>query len=181
MTRIVANLDDVTRDAVIVTDGQVTGEDAILRDLARETGNAPPRIFTVGIDRAVNAGFLRRLAEFGRGNCELVESEDRLDEAMDRIHRLIGAPGLTSVRLTPAGFDWASDSLPPGRVPDLFADRPVPVYGRHPFGDASIRLRVEATDATGAAWADEVVARPESSGMLTSMWGRAKVRDLEGE
>lgn len=69
---------------VIVTDGQVTGEDAILRKLSKNA----PRIFTVGIDRAVNAGFLRRLADIGRGSCELVESENRLDEAMDRVSTL---------------------------------------------------------------------------------------------
>jgi Ca-activated chloride channel family protein len=159
---------------VVVTDGQVAGEDAILRKLSK---NDTPRIFSVGIDRAVNAGFLRRLADIGRGSCELVESEGRLDEAMDRIHRLIGTPVLTNVRLKPVDFDWVSDSLSP--IPDLFTDRPVTVYGRHTSSDTSIRLLVEATDTGGKAWADEVAARMAPAKMLTSMWGRAKVRELE--
>ncbi|MFC5946521.1 VWA domain-containing protein, partial [Micromonospora harpali] len=67
------------RVLVVVTDGQVGNEDQILKRLdARLRG---VRVHTVGIDRAVNAGFLGRLAGLGGGRCELVESEDRLDEA----------------------------------------------------------------------------------------------------
>ena len=72
---------------LLVTDGQVGNEDQILAELGRSLGRA--RVFTVGIDQAVNAGFLRRLAAAGGGRCELVESEDRLDEAMGAIHRRI--------------------------------------------------------------------------------------------
>lgn len=75
------------RDAVLVlvTDGQVAQEDVVLRSLRPHVDRI--RIFTVGIDQAVNAGFLNPLADVGGGRCELVESEDALDEAMTRIHR----------------------------------------------------------------------------------------------
>ena len=109
----------------------MTGEDAILRTLGRLGQQSLPRIFTVGIDRAVNAGFLRKLADFGQGDCELVESEDRLDEAMDRIHRLIGTPLLTQVRVEAIDGELVADSLAPGRVPDLYVDRPLTIFGRH--------------------------------------------------
>ena len=69
--------DDRTRVVVLVTDGQVGNEDHILRELAPSLKNV--RVFTLGIDQAVNAAFLRRLAAAGGGLCELVESEDRLD------------------------------------------------------------------------------------------------------
>jgi Ca-activated chloride channel family protein len=72
---------------VLVTDGQVTGEDHLLRALAPVVGRT--RIYCVGIDRAVNAGFLDRLAQLGSGRSELVESEERLDEAMARLARTI--------------------------------------------------------------------------------------------
>ena len=47
----------------------------------------------LSLDQAVNEGFLKRLACLGGGCCELVESEDRLDAVMDRVHRRIGTPG----------------------------------------------------------------------------------------
>src|SRR5262249_46726636 len=85
-------LGDSGRDRVLVliTDGQVGNEDQILAGLTPALGGV--RVHTVGIDRAVNAGFLGRLAAIGLGRCELVESEDRLDEAMEHIHHRIGAP-----------------------------------------------------------------------------------------
>ena len=166
---------------VFITDGQVTGEDAILRTLGQLGQQSLPRIFTVGIDRAVNAGFLRKLADFGQGDCELVESEDRLDEAMDRIHRLIGTPLLTQVRVEAVDGELVDDSLAPSRMPDLFVDRPLTVFGRHRTNHDSIRLRVQGLDAAGRPWQQEVTGRAAPANLLVSMWGRAKVRDLEDE
>lgn len=180
----VRKFDDPARDRVlvIVTDGQVTGEDAVLRELTQLAGAKLPRIFTVGVDQAVNAGFLQRLADVGHGACELVESEERLDAAMDRIHRLIAAPLLTDVRLEPMNFDGLEKSLAPQRIGDLFADRPITVFGRHWVSDAPLRLRIHGTDATGNPWACEVVGRAAGSeAMLLNLWGRAKVRDLEDQ
>jgi len=166
---------------VLITDGQVTGEDAILRSLGRFGQESLPRIFTVGIDRAVNAGFLRKLADLGQGDCELVESEDRLDEAMDRIHRLIGTPLLTQVRVEAIDGELVAGSLTPERVPDLYVDRPLTVFGRHREQRDSIRVRVRALDAAGRPWQQEVAGRSAPANLLHSVWGRAKVRDLEDE
>ena len=111
------------------------------------------RVFTLGIDRAVNEAFLRRLAELGRGACELVESEDRLDEVMAAIHRQIGTPLLTGLALEPEGFAIEPDSLVPDRLPDLFAGAPLLVLGRF-RGHAVGRLAVRARDAAGPAWSE---------------------------
>ena len=64
-------------------------------------------------------------------------------------------------------------------MPDLYVDRPVTIFGRHRAAGGSIRLRVRALDAAGQPWQQEV--RASGPAMLTSMWGRAKVRDLEDE
>jgi Ca-activated chloride channel family protein len=103
---------------VLVTDGQVGNEDQILRLLAPRLGGV--RVYTVGVDTAVNEGFLRRLAGLGGGACELVESEDRLDEVMDRVHRRIGTPVLTDLELEPAGLEIDPESLAPRRLPARF-------------------------------------------------------------
>jgi Ca-activated chloride channel family protein len=167
------------RIVVLVTDGQVAGEDAVLRQLKRLAGSAIPRIHTVGIDQAVNAGFLQRLADLGRGGCDLVESEDRLDEAMDRIHRALGSPVLTDLRIEGVGCEWIAESLAPSRLPDLFADRPVTIYGRVNGDASSLRLGIHARDAAGHPWGQEVSARAGAADILAGCWGRAKVRELE--
>src|SRR5262249_49912572 len=141
------------RVLVLITDGQVGNEDQILHALAPRLGGV--RVFCLGIDRAVNAAFLNRLAGLGGGGCELVESEDRLDEVMEAIHRRIAQPVLTRLRLEPAGLTFDPDSLVPGRLPDVFPGAPVLVLGRyHGFPDGGIAL--QGADAAGQAWTTTV-------------------------
>ena len=89
------------------------------------------RVFTLGIDQAVNAAFLKRLADLGGGTSELVESEERLDDVMDRVHRHIGTPVLTGLRLEPAGLCLHSGQrdavAPAGPVRGDAADDPGPL------------------------------------------------------
>ena len=167
------------RILVLVTDGQVAGEDAVIKALRKSAGSTMPRIYTLGIDRAVNAGFLRKLADLGGGTCDLVESEDRLDAAMDHIHRAIGAPALTQLQLETVGGTLVADSLAPSRLPDLFVDRPVTIFGRFEGDVSSLRLAIKGLDASGNAWAHQVIAREQPADTLRSLWGRAKVRELE--
>jgi Ca-activated chloride channel homolog len=161
---------------VLVTDGQVGNEDQVLRLLAPRLGGV--RVYTVGVDSAVNEGFLRRLAGLGGGACELVESEDRLDEVMDRVHRRIGAPVLTDLELEPAGLDVDLGSLAPRRLPALFAGSPLVVSGRfagRPDGAVVARGR----DAAGQPWSATVPVSGGDPAALAPTWARARLRDLE--
>ncbi len=167
------------RVIILITDGQVAGEDSLLKTLAATAGGRPPRIYTVGIDQAVNAGFLRRLAELSRGACELVESEERLDAVMDHLHRLTSAPVLRDVRLEPIGWQWQDDTLVPSGAFDVFVDRPVTVFGRHVASAGDLRLRVTGLDSAGRPWRQEVCGAATAGELLTNLWGRAHVRELE--
>ncbi|GAA3195274.1 VIT domain-containing protein [Nonomuraea roseoviolacea] len=176
------------RVLVLVTDGQVGNEDQILE----QAGGAlsAMRVHAVGIDRAVNAGFLGRLAGLGAGRCELVESEDRLDAAMEQIHRRIGAPLVTDLALK--GLDTE-----PGTVTHLgsiFPGVPLRAYGRlrrvepgdvepgdvepgdvEP-GDATVTVRGLAA---GEPWERQVTATAVDNPALRAVWARAHLRALE--
>ncbi len=106
---------DRERVIVLVTDGQVGNEDHILREMSAQLRGV--RMFALGIDQAVNAAFLRRLASAGGGLCELVESEDRLDDVMAKVHRRIGTPVATELRMFGAGFELEASSVAPSRLP----------------------------------------------------------------
>jgi Ca-activated chloride channel homolog len=164
------------RVLVLVTDGQVGNEDQILRLLAPRLAGV--RVYTVGVDTAVNEGFLKRLAGLGGGACELVESEDRLDAVMDRVHRRIGAPVVTDLRLEPSGLDADLDSIAPHRLPALFAGAPLVVCGRY-RGEPAGALTVRGRDAAGQPWSARVPAAVAATPALTTTWARAHLRDLE--
>jgi Ca-activated chloride channel homolog len=164
------------RVLVLVTDGQVGNEDQILqRTGARLAGI---RVHVVGIDQAVNAGFLSRLAAAGRGRCELVESEDRLDEAAARIHRRIGAPLVTGLALAGDGVAVVPGTVAPSLLPDLFPGVPVTVTGRwhgHPGGTVTVR----GTGADGTPFESKIAAAAGGNPASTAAWARAHLRDLE--
>ncbi len=164
------------RVLVLVTDGQVGNEDEILQRIAARLAGI--RVHVVGIDQAVNAGFLSRLAGIGRGRCELVESEDRLDEAAARIHRRIGAPLVTGLALAADGVAVVSGTVAPGLLPDLFPGVPVTVTGRwrgHP--DGTVTVTGAGTD--GTPFEAKVTAVTGGNPASTAAWARAHLRDLE--
>jgi Ca-activated chloride channel family protein len=161
---------------VLVTDGQVGNEDQLLRLLAARAGGV--RVYAVGVDTAVNEGFLRRLAGLGGGGCELVESEARLDEVMDRVHRRLGAPVLTDLTLEPAGLEVDRDTVAPARLPALFPGAPLLVGGRY-RGRAGGALSLRGRDAAGRPWSATVPATVQANPALAAVWARAHLRDLE--
>ena len=164
------------RVLVLVTDGQVGNEDQILHRMAARLARI--RVHVVGIDQAVNAGFLSRLAGAGRGRCELVESEDRLDEAAARIHRRIGAPLVTGLELAADGGAVVPGTVAPSLLPDLFPGVPVTVTGRwagHPGGAVTVR----GTGPDGTPFETTIAAVTGGNPASTAAWARAHVRDLE--
>jgi Ca-activated chloride channel family protein len=164
------------RILVLVTDGQVGNEDQILRSLTSQVANV--RIFTLGIDQAVNEGFLRRLAALGGGMCDVVESEDRLEEVMDKVHRRIGTPVLTALHLEAAGLRFDPETLVPARPPDLFAGVPLCILGRY-HGEATGGLALQARDAAGKPRAETVPATSSDNPAIASVWARGHIRELE--
>ncbi|MFC4059779.1 VIT domain-containing protein [Planomonospora corallina] len=176
LERAAALLGDGARERVLVlvTDGQVGDEDRILERAG--TGLAGVRVHTVGIDRAVNAGFLGRLAGLGAGRCELVESEDRLDEAMEHIHHRIGAPLVTGLALTGDGLDVVPGST--GRLGSLYPGVPLTVTGRY-RGAPSGALVLRGTDAGGRPWERRVAGTRADNPAVRPIWARSRLRDLE--
>jgi Ca-activated chloride channel family protein len=156
---------------VLVTDGQVGNEDQILQSLAPLLLGV--RVHTVGIDTAVNKAFLERLAGLAGGRCELVESEDRLDEAMRQINQRIGRPLVTDLRLVPDGLAVDTSTIAPALLPDLYPGAPVVITGRY-HGEPSGGVTV-----TGSSWQTSVVASLSEQHGLRAIWARAYVRDLE--
>jgi hypothetical protein len=168
---------------VLVTDGQITGEDHLLRLLAPAVGRT--RIYCVGIDRAVNAGFLERLAQLGNGRAELVESEERLDESMTRLARTIGRPALTAIRVRAEGVETIDETLTPSRLPDAFAGVPCVISGRYrcdgrPTAE-SVTLRIDADAAAGPFTAALPARLAPDALAVQTIWARSVVRDLEDE
>jgi Ca-activated chloride channel family protein len=172
-------LQDPGRDRVLVliTDGRVGNEDQILARLGPALSGT--RVHVVGIDRAVNAGFLGRLSAIGHGRFELVESEDRLDEAMEQIHHRIGAPLVTGLALEPDGLEVVPDTLSPSRLGALFPGVPLVVSGRwrgEPSGAMTLR---GVSTGDGSPWERSASAQVLDDPASVHIWARSHLRELE--
>src|SRR4051794_2182187 len=161
---------------VLVTDGQVGNEDQILHHMTGLLGRT--RIHTVGIDRAVNAGFLGRLAAAGAGRCELVESEDRLDEAMEHIQRRVGSPLAVDLSLLADDFTLVDDTRVPGRLPGLYPGVPLVITGRY-RGRPAGALTVLGQTRDGTAWSVRAAVQEVTAPALGALWARGQLRQLE--
>jgi Ca-activated chloride channel family protein len=97
---------------ILITDGQVGNESAILQALAR---HAQLQVHVFGIDFAINDGFLKKLAAQHHGTSCLLSPRDDIAGAVMRLGNRLRRPVLTSIRIEGA---WESAGQ---ELPDLHA------------------------------------------------------------
>jgi len=160
---------------VLITDGEVGNESDIFKRLQRD--KAGVRVFTIGIDSAVNDAFLRRLAALGGGTCTLCAPGEALEQALSSVGREIGVPVFTDVGI------GGADLIAPSHVPDLFAGRAVTAFlvGRN-LKNVRVRMR-SAVGAPGDAASRDmslnVSAEEIDMPAIAHLWARARITDLE--
>lgn len=169
------------RVLVFVTDGQVGNEAQLLKLLGNRLRGT--RVFALGIDQAVNAGFLNRLSQLGgQGDAELVESEDRLDEVLTRCHRRIDTPVLADVTVDLEGATLIGGTLAPQRLPDVFAGVPAVIAGRlRRSGSSKPTLIVRGRLGNGSTFNERIVVETTANPALLPAWARLHLRDLEDQ
>jgi len=161
---------------VLVTDCQVGDEDRVIANLVHEIGDVT--LFVVGIDTAVNEGLLTRMADSTGGMVEMVESEDRLDEVMERIHQRLVSPLVSGLGIQPAGLDIIPESLVPAKLPNLVPGVPVVVRGRY-RGTPAGGVCVHGRRPTGDVWQEQPEAAAVASGCQGTLWARGRLQHLE--
>ncbi len=175
-----------SRSIVLVTDGQISGEASVLRVLGKLPEPERPRIYCLGVDRAVNASVLQRLTKLTDGTFELVESQQRLDEVMTRLSEEMGSPAITDLQILSCNENDFAMTLAPSNRRTLYSARAVSIYGR---ADTSkpLSILLRGRLANGAEWTHQLTASAVStdalpqhnSPLLLPLWGRQRVRQLE--
>lgn len=157
--------------AVLITDGQVGNEAEIYRYLRRE--NPPLRLYTLGVDTAVNEAFLRQMARIGRGTCELVAPGDPIQQALDRLAREVGYPLLCDIEVQNDGLKVTD--LVPYPIPDLYACRPLIVLGRC-SGEGELIVRGRRG---GQEFSTRLRGQACFNEALPLLWAREKIQNLQ--
>jgi Ca-activated chloride channel family protein len=176
--RVGSGYQDRERQIIVVTDGQVTQEAAVLQ-LVQNEGKGV-RFFTVGIDYAVNASLLTRMAEYGGGHCELVENDDRLDAVMDHMHTRMEAVAVEELAWSIDGLECEARRVVPARASALFAGAPLVIRGRGRRTEGDLRATITGISG-GRAWKTEVAGDVRDEPSITAMWARNMLTSVEDE
>jgi Ca-activated chloride channel homolog len=119
--------ESLSRTFVIATDGYITVEKEVF-DLIRENlGNA--NFFAFGIGTAVNRHLIEGIAHVGKGVPFIATKNEEAKSLAQRMKNYISTPVLTNIRLKFEGFDVYD--VEPTEFPDIFAERPLIVYGKY--------------------------------------------------
>jgi Ca-activated chloride channel family protein len=166
----------MARSVVLVTDGYIEAESEVFDYVRGQLDEV--NFFAFGIGSSVNRLLVEGVARAGRGEPFIVLHAGEAAEAASRLRRYIDTPVLTGIDVTFQGFD-AYDVEPP-RVADLFASRPVVVFGkwRGPLAGS-----IEITGMTGrGAYRTSVAVTPanadERHAALRHLWARTRVANL---
>ncbi|MFA9391218.1 MAG: VIT domain-containing protein [Prolixibacteraceae bacterium] len=115
-----------SRTFVIATDGYVTVENQAF-DLIRNNLNKA-NFFAFGIGSAVNRFIIEGIAHVGMGEPFVVTKPEEAQNKAALFRKYIEAPVLTNISSSFTGFE--TYDVEPLSIPDVFAERPVIVFGK---------------------------------------------------
>ena len=166
-----SEFDGFVRQVVFLTDGSVSNEDALFKNIQSKLGDS--RLFTVGIGSAPNSFFMRRAADIGKGSFTFIGSTSEVQPKMQQLFDKLAHPAITNLALS----DESGNSLDfwPSPLPDLYFGEPIMVAiklnnaksvvlaGQTAQGPLSIKLSTQnSSSAQGIA----------------KLWARQKIKSL---
>lgn len=162
---------------VLLTDGEVGNDREIVQYVKREQGRT--RVFTFGIDSAVNSWLLRELASNSGGAAEFITPDERVEEKVLRQFTQIATPLLRDVEV-----EWQGakvDSLYPAPPWTLFWGRPLTVLGRigTASGEARLALRGRAGEDAFETSCALDLSQGRADAAVRLCWAKRHLKSLE--
>jgi Ca-activated chloride channel family protein len=166
----------VSRSIVLLTDGYIEAEAAVFDYIRGELDDA--NFFAFGIGSSVNRFLIEGVARAGLGEPFIVTEPADAPDAAAKLRRYIDSPVLTGIDVRFTGLDVYD--VEPRKVPDLFASRPIVVFGKW-RGKASGSVEFSGTTGRGH-YQTALVIGPENSDAshraLRHLWARTRIAEL---
>ena len=172
------------RIVVMLTDGYIGNEAQIIEHVGKHCGDQI-RFWCIGIGSSPNMFLVDGVAKQGGGMGKQLglqdESQPLVQEIMTRIQR---------AQLAKLKIDWGELKVSetyPAKLPELWAGRPVIVYGRYAppanhdesvvVATVKVSGNVEGEDVSWPLKIDLPIAQPKND-VLSRVWARQKIEDL---
>jgi Ca-activated chloride channel family protein len=118
--------EEFSRTFIILTDGYVAVEKESFDLVRKSLGNA--NFFAFGIGSSVNRFLIEGFAHVGAGESFVVENPDKAKAMAQKFRKYIESPVLTNITIKYDGLQVYD--IEPMSVPDMFAERPVIIFGK---------------------------------------------------
>jgi Ca-activated chloride channel homolog len=166
----------VSRSIVVVTDGFIAEEQGAFTLIHENLNNT--NLFALGIGASVNRYLIEGLARAGQGEPFVVTAPEEASAAGDRFREYIESPVLTNIKVSYNGFD--AYDVEPQAQPDLFAERPIVLFGKwhgSKQGQIEVMGRTAAGVFTKVFDVKDTTTRPEHAA-LPQLWARTRIARL---
>jgi Ca-activated chloride channel family protein len=168
--------ESVSRTLVVVTDGYIGAE----RDVFAEIQNnlQSTNVFAFGIGSSVNRYLIEGMAKAGQGEPFVVTQPSEAPGAARKFREYIQSPVLTDISVTYNDFD--TYDIEPVGIPDLFANRPVIVFGKY-RGTTGGTIELTGSGGSGEYSRTFYLAETkalEANRALCYLWARSRIARL---
>lgn len=168
--------ENISRSIVLVTDGYVSGEQGVFDHIRANLNRC--NVFAFGIGTSVNRYLIEGVAKAGMGEPFIVTEETEAQGIAAKFREYIQTPVLTDIQVRSIGFE--TYDVNPFRFPDLFAQRPIVLFGKW---RGPVAGTIELTGKTGlgnfTSSFDVASSQPnEGNSALRYLWARSRIAEL---
>jgi Ca-activated chloride channel family protein len=161
------------RNIILLTDGQVTNEPAVVA-LARQHRQRN-RIFSFGIGTAASSFLVNGLARATRGAAEFITGDERIEEKVLRTFSRIGSPMVEQIEI-----DWGgADVQTLAEVPPVFDGDLLTVFGRVQGSPPKAVTLQCLVGNESKRWSVALPRERDDGGVIATMWARRTIQSLE--
>ncbi len=165
------------RSIVLITDGYIGNDNEILA-AAQQNLKPGNRLYSFGVGSSTNRFLLNRLAEIGRGTCQVVRQDESTEEVAEKFFRQINNPVLTNIQVS---WEGAGENpvIYPAILPDLFAEQPLVLFGRKSDRHSG-NLHISGVAAGGRQYQQtfNLIFDRAGNPAIAQLWGRSRIKDL---
>ena len=165
------------RIIVMLTDGYIGNEAEIIEHVGKHCGDQV-RFWCVGIGQSPNMFLVDGVAKQGGGMGKKLGLNDDANSMAQEVMTRIQRAQLANIKIDWGGLNVAETY--PAKIPELWAGRPVTIYGRYrDGGDATIQVsgKVEG-EAVSWPLKVELPKNDTEHDVLAKVWARQKIEDL---
>jgi len=168
--------DNVSRSFIVVTDGFIAEEPAVFDQIRDHLGEA--NVWSFGIGTSVNRHLMDGIAKAGQGEAFTILGPDQAAAAAAKFRAYVETPVLTNVKVAFDGLQ--AYDVEPKVLPDVFASRPVLVWGKYK-GAPTGKVTLTGVSGRGrfVSTLDVAQAAPDkANGALRYLWARNEISEL---